>query len=99
MYYARRVEERFIAWTDEAKARIAKAEILLAEVVEVLTAPDHQRYDHWRGSEMVIVVAMASTGRVISVTCTRTDESPVFHIQRARVLGPLDRAEWERRMS
>jgi hypothetical protein len=90
------VAEREYAWTDEGVQAARHNGLELAEVIEALYAPPGLRFERRVGETLLIVMGMASTGRVIAALCDSVEHTAKFRIVGVRALTGPDLDQWRR---
>jgi hypothetical protein len=93
------VSRRQYVWTERGLSATSANGVDLQEVTDALYAPDGMRLERVLGDLLIIVIGMASTGRVIAVFCERiAGQRTVFKILAARALAGEALDEWRRRL-
>jgi hypothetical protein len=90
------VAGRQYSWTESGLADARRHKVALEEVTQALYAPPGLRLERHIG-DLLIVMGMAHSGRVIAVVCDGPDGSG-YRILRARALAGPELDEWRRRV-
>ena len=90
--------DREYVWTDEGMADARRNGIAIDEATQALYAPPGLRYERTLGDLLLIVMGMASTGRVIAVLCDRIGGTQTYKIIGGRALQGADLDQWRRRV-
>lgn len=88
---------RQYVWTDGGLSDARRREITLKEVDEALHAPAGMRFER-RLDEPLVVMGMATTGRVVVVLCEPSPDPETYRILRVRTLVGPELDEWRRRI-
>lgn len=89
------MSSRTYAWSPEGLADAAKSGVDTAEVIDALYTT--QAFEHRVGDLLLYVFGLAQTGRVITVTVRRAEDSFVYRVMAARESSAAELMEWERR--
>jgi hypothetical protein len=90
--------QREYAWTDQGIASATRNGVDLAEAIQALHAPTGLRFERPIGDLLLIVMGMASTGRVIAVLRVHLTRTRIYTILGVRALTGPDLDEWRRRL-
>ena len=98
MCYGAVVVEREYVWTDEGLTETRRRKVALEEVDDALHAPPGLRFERRIGDLLLIVIGMATSGRVIAVVCESAERTTTYRILRVRALVGPELDEWRRRL-
>jgi hypothetical protein len=87
-----------VVWSDDGVRAAERAGVDLAEVVEALYAPSGMRFERSVGATLMIVMGMASSGRVVAVLCDEVEHTTRFRIIGCRPLAGKDLDGWRRNL-
>ena len=88
---------RQYVWTDGGLTDARHRGIALNEVDEALYAPVGLRFER-RLDELLVVMGMATTGRVVAAVCEPTPQPRTYQILRVRTVAGPELDEWRRQV-